>query len=171
MYLERGIVVIVDNAKLYENKVVTNPAVHSSGNRSGLGLTTPGAPPFELREHSSIAAGLRLIHAGNARLSRHHVVPVRRVDESKMITPPRERVLNVRSRHGSVGHLPHRSVVFLNSLGINLPLAEKAFLDEKPPANRTSISHGQTSLRNLLVRSLMITSLWYVFMVRAHLGQ
>ena len=77
-----------------------------------------------------VSAGLRLIHAGNARLSRHHVVPVRRSDESQVITP-RERVLNVKSRHGSVGPAaPLRSVP--NSLGINLPLAEKAFHDEKP---------------------------------------
>ena len=62
MYLKRGIVVIVDSAKLYENKVVTNPAVHSCGNQSKWDLTTPGAHPFKLREHSN-TGWFGLVHA------------------------------------------------------------------------------------------------------------
>ena len=169
MYLKRGIVVIVDSAKLYENKVVTNPAVHSSGNRSGLGLTTPGAPPFELREHSSIGwseidSRRQCTIVPASRCARQKS---RRIQDDNPARAHPERRIPARFCRAPAASL--RSVP--NSLGINLPLAEKAFLDEKPPANRTSISHGQTSLRNLLVRSLMITSLWYVFMVRAHLGQ
>ena len=53
MCLERGIVIIVDSRKSFENKVITNPAVHSSGNQSKWDLTTAGAHPFKLREHSN----------------------------------------------------------------------------------------------------------------------
>ena len=36
-----------------ENPCTINPAVHSSGNQSKWDLTTPGAHPFKLRDHSN----------------------------------------------------------------------------------------------------------------------